>query len=138
MTRSTSPSVAALVAGLLAVLAAGCADGPVVLDDASAPVADAGPRVCSLVEGIVRLTPDAANPPGCAETIGCRVWFGHGQHLSCPEDEWTDPSFAGCSIWDCLCTDRETERFVADFSTGEVVDTRDTARTCRYTIEPSP
>ena len=135
MTRSSSFSLAV---ALVASLAAGCTEHHVAPDDASAPAVDAGPRVCSLAEGIVRLTPDAANPPGCAEAVSCRVWFGHGQHLSCPDDEWTEPSYAGCSIWDCLCTDLETERFVADFSTGEVVDARDGARTCRYTIEPSP
>lgn len=116
----------------------GCAEHHVPVSDAgTAPPADAGPRTCELVAGNLRLVPVAGNPPGCTGGVLCRLWFGHGQHLSCPADEWVDSSFAYCDVWDCLCVDGATERFVADFSTLEVADTRG-EQACRYTLVAEP
>ena len=127
------------IAHLFVLLIAGCGEHHTIGDAAAAaPDAaietDAGPRVCDLVAGPIELVPAADNPPGCVGAMTCDVWFGHGQHLSCPADGWTMPAFAGCDIWDCLCEDYPPSGFVADFSTGEVLDTRAPGRTCRYTL----
>lgn len=58
----------------------------------------------------------------------CDVWFGHGQHLRCPDVE--------CDIWNCTCMNGAADGFTADFSTGEVVDARDPERVCRFTLRP--
>jgi hypothetical protein len=103
-------------------------------DTSSATSSDTGggakPLTCDLVAGPIDLVPAADNPPGCGGIASCEVWFGHGQHLSCPAGYSEDP-FVACDIWDCLC---EEDGFVANFATSEVVDTRDPERTCRYTL----
>jgi hypothetical protein len=97
----------------------------------------AAPLTCDLVAGPIDLVPVEDNPAGCRGAVSCEVWFGHGQHLSCPRWSETDPPFVECDVRDCLCTIHEEERFVANFATGEVIDTRDPNMTCRYTLEPA-
>lgn len=140
-----SPFGLSLVLGLLA----GCG-GAVVLDEEGAgggggaePVSstDAGggtaPLTCDVVAGPIDLVPDAGNPTVCRGAVRCEVWFGHGQHLSCPgRGDAGEPSFVECSIWDCVCTIFEEDDFAADFATGDVVDARPGV-TCRYTLVPA-
>lgn len=135
----------ALALGLLA----GCG-GAVVFDEGgaggaggAAPVSstDAGggtaPLTCDVVAGPIDLVPDAGNPAVCRGAVRCEVWFGHGQHLSCPgRGDADEPSFVECSIWDCVCTIFEEDDFAADFASGDVVDAR-AGVSCLYTLVPA-
>ena len=83
----------------------------------------------------VALTALTDNPSSCEPSMICSVWFGHGQHLSCPERVSAAPGYLDCDIWDCICTVHGEPGVEADFSTGEVVDARDPSRVCRYRLE---
>lgn len=93
------------------------------------------PATCDIVEGPIALSARADNPPTCEPSMTCTVWFGHGQHLSCPERVSAAPGYLSCDIWDCVCTVYGEPGVEADFSTGEVVDARDPSRVCRYRLE---
>jgi len=74
--------------------------------------------------------------------IRCDIWFGHGQHLSCPGRNDADAgAFVECSILECVCLvyeeDAFADDFAADFASGEVVDARAPGLTCRYTLAPA-
>lgn len=120
------------------ILLAGCGGEVQVVDDVGASGAggELDPRSCSVVEGDVDLIPTRDSPLADCSPITCTVFFGHGQHLTCPG--WTHGGAwtAACSIGDCHCVDDETGAFFADFSTGTVVDERKPGVVCRYTMVP--
>ncbi len=117
----------------LALWTAGCSAEVEVPGEPDAPESE--PKTCQLP---VRLRLEPKSGGEACEPIECDIWAGHGRHLSCPADEWTNPTFAGCSVWDCECEQPGDRggKFVADFSTGEVVDTRGHQSQCTYTIVP--
>lgn len=155
-----APHHARRLCSVLLLLAAASCGGTTVLDDTGesgggSPVAAGGqggsgqggseqvsgqggsaPLTCEPEEGDVVLVPAADNPEACQGRVECFVFFGHGQHLSCPGIGVTEGEVQ-CTIWDCVCTIYEVDDFAANFATGEVVDGRDPAVPCRYTLEPS-
>jgi hypothetical protein len=114
-----------------------CGANVTVDDEGGGAEGGAAPLTCDLEAGPIDLVPLAGNPPQCRGVVSCEVWFGHGQHLSCPYGFTKEPAFVECDIWDCLCSPFEEDDFVANFATGEVVDTRDPNVTCRYTLTPA-
>lgn len=130
----------ALVLPISAGAFSACSADVVLDDEGDADGNEAGggaaPLTCEVEPGPIELVPVAGNPPQCLAAQSCEVWFGHGQHMSCPYGIYESPPFVECSIWDCLCTVYEEEGFVANFATGEVIDTRDPGLTCRYRLTP--
>lgn len=129
---------------LVLILGALSACGATVIEDddlgtsASSTVTAGGggdPKTCELTEGPIALVAAQGNAPSCRPSMTCRVWFGHGQHLSCPELGGAAAEYAECDIWDCICVVKDEPGFTADFSTGEVIDARDPFQVCRYTLE---
>lgn len=125
-----------LAAGLLWA----CGGQVEVIDDGEGSGGAGGgtlsPRTCDIQAGDVDLVPTRDSPEEACQTQACTVFFGHGQHLTCPGWGQTGTWKAGCTIWDCHCTDHETGSFSADFESGLVVDERDPAVTCRYVMVP--
>jgi hypothetical protein len=156
MTSRTTRLLATLsVVWLYGASSTGCAEAHLVdagAGDAPSPV-DAGAvdaaRSCDLRPGPggydldVTLVAEASNPSACAPSTACHVWFGHGTHLTCPFRD-PDPSrlqvectlgvyAAESDTYDrCVCVAREGN-VVADFATGEAIDTRPGVP-CRYRI----
>ncbi len=140
MQLRTATHHAATLAFLLGTLGALTYCGGVVRDDdPEAAAGSAGGRrdvlSCDVVQGRMALTALTDNPSSCEPSMICSVWFGHGQHLSCPERVSAAPGYLDCDIWDCICTVHGEPGVEADFSTGEVVDARDPSRVCRYRLE---
>jgi len=125
-------------AAWLAIVLWGCSSEVEVVDDGGSGAGGEGlgPRSCDVVEGEVDLVPTRDSPLGDCSSTTCTVFFGHGRHLRCPGWMQSGSWSAMCSIRDCHCIDAETEDFFADFSTGLVVDARDPAAVCRYTMVP--
>ena len=124
---------------LVLTLGAATACGATVVEDDDTDAASAGggsePKTCELDEGSITLTAAPGNAPSCQPSMTCSVWFGHGQHLTCPEVGAAADEYAACDIWDCICVVKDVPGFTADFSTGEVVDARDPFQVCRYRLE---
>lgn len=123
----------------LALAALASCGGQVEHDDPPQSSSAAGggseAKSCELVDGPIELVAEAANPAGCEASMSCEVWFGHGQHLRCPDYASAGPSYVECDVWDCVCSVYGEAGFFADFSTGEVVDARVPGRVCRYRLE---
>lgn len=135
----------AVVLGCFAPLAsiafAGCGALVVFEDETDSDTTISGqggsvPLTCDVTAGPINLVPAPGNPSECRGGMSCEVWAGHGQHLSCPGFASSEPTFIECDIRDCLCTRYEEDDLVANFATGEVVDTRSDV-TCRYVLVPS-
>lgn len=146
MQSCTAVRPALLVLTLLVLtLGALSACGAMVIKDddqgtsASASTSGGGgsdPKTCDLTEGPIALVAEQGNAPSCQPSMTCSIWFGHGQHLSCPElGAAAADEYAACDIWDCICVVKDAPGFTADFSTGEVIDARDPFEVCRYRLE---
>lgn len=133
---TTSLRLASLLLALGALASCG---GLVAYDEPTEASGAAGggaaPKSCELDSGPIALLAEAANPTACEGSMTCEVWFGHGQHLRCPDYASAGPRYVECDVWDCVCSVYGEAGFVADFSTGEVVDARVPGRVCRYRLE---
>jgi hypothetical protein len=121
------------VLALLAATSSGCA-GEIVEDDPTDTAVVEEPLTCDLEQGSIVLTPMPGNPIGRQAPVSCTVWFGHGQHLTCPgwDAPPSDIAFE-CDIWDCICAPKDDPEVVANFATLEVVDARGGVP-CRYSM----
>ena len=121
--RKRALQSAPLASTIALALVVGCGGRTAPSEDP--PVADAtldaGPLVCSVAIGLFTLRPAATNAGSCRAPTGCRVFAGHGQHISCSEG-------LVCSIDECICADGEG--FTANFATGVVR----TGPRCRYEL----